>query len=143
MKLTTNYNDEVIDNPDDDAILNACIYTVERINDLYGESVMLVNDPEDEDERIPLVQAMYRQPEWDLLVTRRAHDEQQWDCSRAVEGPFATMRIVEILRQHAKGDDSWQHDLHWEPVRAISVKTLGILLAIFIIAVLIVVIVFL
>ena len=59
MKLATDYNDEVIDNPDDDAILNAVIYTVENIAHLPGESVFLVPDPEDQDEEVLSVQAMF------------------------------------------------------------------------------------
>ena len=141
MKLITDYNDEVIDDPDDDTILHYLVYTVENIVHLSGESVMLAEETEDEDTGIPFLQATYDKdkPGWILLITRSSDDGQSCDLYRAVQGPFTTMSVAAILQQHAKGDVSWQHNLHWKRVKAIHIETLlGILLTV-IIAVVIVI----
>ena len=127
MKLTTNYNEKSIENPDYDAILHALVSTVDEIADLDGESVILLPGPDDDD-GILCVQAYYDDVghSWELFVWRRGHDK----VYRAAEGPFSTLRITAILQEHAKGDDSWQRDFHWKPSKTISMNTLVITLVI-------------
>ena len=136
MELLTTRNNAPIENPDDDAILRAVLSIV----DLEGEQVFLGHGPDD-DEQILSVAAYNEGTGWVLIVAYRGHGETPGETHCTAGEPLPTSRIVEILQQHCRGDDSWQREIHWKPLKTLSVGTLGLGIAIAVVMIVVVLVV--